>query len=131
MILAAIVKSILPGLQQPTGLIAEHISHEKAEVEKYVKDPLVHGKISVALFSGTFKAAHNILKGDNLVTIPLLIIHGSEDKITSPEGSVEFAAKSELTTLRLWEGGYHELHNEPFREELFMEVIDWLSKTEM
>lgn len=127
MALAAMVKRILPGLQQSTGLIAEHISRERSEVNKYVKDPLVHGKISVSLFTETYDAASRILKGDSLVTVPLLLIHGTDDKITSFEGSKELAEKAEAATLRLWEDGYHELHNENFKEEMFAEIEAWLN----
>ena len=41
--------------------------------------------------------------------VPALIIHGSDDLITSPDGSREFAKKSGKVVLKIWEGGYHEL----------------------
>ena len=44
LILASVMKYILPGLIQPSGLNVNHISHDKNVVEKYKSDPLVHGK---------------------------------------------------------------------------------------
>ena len=55
--MAAIMRFILPGLIQPSGLNVSYISHDPAVVEKYKNDPLVHGKISVSLFHGAMSAA--------------------------------------------------------------------------
>ena len=58
-------------------------------------------------------------------------MHGTADKLTSPEGSKEFAASApkDLVTLKLWEGFYHELHNEPEsdRNEVFAYITNWLN----
>src|ERR1035437_1620239 len=43
LILAAIMKNLVPGLVQASGLNVNYISHDGGEVEKYIKDPLVHG----------------------------------------------------------------------------------------
>ena len=72
-------------------------------------------------------AASYSLEHASDLKIPTLIIHGSDDLITSPEGSREFAEKSEKATLRIWEGGYHELHNEPFKDEVFNYIMDWIN----
>jgi acylglycerol lipase len=126
--LASVMKHILPGLIQPSGLIVNHISHDGNEVEKYKTDPLVHGKISVSLFHGAMTAADYSLKHASELKIPLLLIHGSDDQIASPEGSREFAGKSSMTQLKIWEGGYHELHNEPFKDEVFNYIINWINR---
>ena len=97
-------------------------------VEKYKKDPLVHGKISVSLFHASMTAAKYSLSHASELKIPLLIMHGSDDLLTSPDGSREFAAKTNLAELKIWEGGYHELHNEPFKDEVFKYIIDWINK---
>lgn len=128
MVLASAVKSILPTLIQSTGLVADHLSHDKEEVRKYISDPLVHSKISVALFTGVYNAGRNILRLGSRIDVPLLLIHGTDDRITSPSASAELAAKSGMIELRLWDGGYHELHNESFRDELFSEIVEWLNK---
>ena len=60
--------------------------------------------------------------------IPTLLIHGSDDLITSPDGSREFAGKTSMVELKIWDGGYHELHNEPFRKEVFKYILDWIKK---
>ena len=59
--------------------------------------------------------------------IPVLLIHGSDDLINSPDGSREFAKKTAMVELKIWEGGYHELHNEPFKDEVFKYIINWIN----
>ena len=100
----------------------------KTAVEKYENDPLVHGKISVSLFSGAMTAAKYSLAHASELKIPTLLMHGSDDKITSPEGSREFAAKADKVELKLWDGGYHELHNEIFKDEVFKYIMNWINR---
>ncbi len=127
MILASVVRFILPGLTQPSGLVVEHISHDEEEVEKYKSDPLIHGLISVSLFYNAVKAGRNSLNNASGLKVPTLLLHGSDDHICSPDGSREFASKSELVELRIWDGGFHELHNEPFKEEVFTCILNWIN----
>ncbi len=126
--MAGVMKYILPGLIQPSGLNVSHISHDQDVIEKYKNDPLVHGKISVSLFHGAMSAAANSLAHASELKIPTLLIHGSDDQICSPEGSREFASKNSKVELKIWDGGYHELHNEPFKDEVFRYIINWINK---
>ncbi|MBE3093972.1 MAG: alpha/beta hydrolase [Actinobacteria bacterium] len=128
LIMAFVMKNLLPGLIQPSGLIVSHISHDEAVVEKYKTDPLVHGKISVSLFHGAMTAAAYSLKHASDLKVPTLMLHGSDDLVYSPEGSREFAGKTSLADLKIWDGGYHELHNEPFKDEVFAYIINWINR---
>lgn len=126
--MASVVKYILPGLTQPSGLNPEHLSRDRDVVDSYISDRLVHDRISVSLFHNAARAADNSLSGSSLLKIPLLLMHGSDDQITSPEGSRKFASGNDLTEIKIWDGGYHELHNEPFREEVFSYITGWINR---
>jgi acylglycerol lipase len=128
LILASVMKNLLPGLIQPTGLRTSHLSHDKAVVEKYIADPLVHGKTSLRLYYGALNAANHSLEHASELNVPTLIIHGSDDLVNSPDATREFAAKSERAELKIWEGGYHELHNESFKDEVFAYIIGWINR---
>ena len=128
LIMASVMRYLLPGLIQPSGLNVSHISHEENVVEKYKTDPLVHGKISVSLFHEAMNAAKYSLAHASELKVPTLIIHGSEYMICSPEGSREFAAKTGNAELKIWEGGYHELHNEPFKDDVFKYIMNWINR---
>jgi alpha-beta hydrolase superfamily lysophospholipase len=127
MMLASIMKSIYPGLVQASGLVVDDLSHDREVVEKYIADPLVHDKISVSLLVNATKAASYALEHAAELKVPLLLMHGSDDKICSPEGSREFASKTKLAELKIWDGGYHELHNETFRQDVFAYLLKWIN----
>jgi acylglycerol lipase len=128
LVLASIMKSLLPSLVQPSELIVSHISHDQKVIDDYVSDPLNHDKISVGLFHSAIAAASYSLLHAGDLKIPLLLMHGSEDMLTSPEGSRDFAAKTKMAELKIWEGGYHELHNETFKDEVFSYIEKWTDK---
>ena len=125
---AALMNYILPSMVQPSGLVVEHLSRDNMVVEKYRNDNLVHGKISLRLFSDAVKSASYVLSHAGDLRIPLLIMHGDSDLITSPEATAELAEKTSLAQMKIWEGGYHELHNEHFRNEVFTEIIGWIER---
>ena len=126
--MASFLKYLLPSLIQQSGLDSIQLSHNEEVVEKYNNDPLVHFKISVSLFYGAINAAKYILSHASELRIPTLLLHGSDDQICSPDGSREFASKSDKVELKIWDGGYHELHNEPDNQEVFYYIIKWINR---
>ncbi len=128
LLLARIMKSLLPSLIQPSGLIVSHISHDQKVIDAYIADPMVHDKISVGLFQSMISAAEYSLSHATDLKIPVLLLHGSDDLITSPQGSRDFASKTNMAELKVWDGGYHELHNEIFKDEVFAYIINWIEK---
>lgn len=124
--LAAVMKYIVPGLTLPAGLEPAHLSHDKDVVKKYINDPMVNGKLSIGLFNIIINTARDTMANASGLVTPVLLIHGSDDMITSPEASRELAGKSVLVELKIWDGGYHELHNEPFKEDVFSLILEWM-----
>jgi len=127
-ILVSVIKSFLPGLTQLTGLNPSHLSHDEKVINNYINDPLVHRKISLSLFYSALTSAKYSLAHASELKIHTLMLHGNDDLITSPEGSREFAAKSGMVELKIWDGGYHELHNELFKDKVFTYIISWINK---
>ena len=62
------------------------------------------------------------------ITVPVLIMHGSDDTLADPAGSVRFssAVGSSDRTVSIWPGCYHELHNEPEADDVLTTIIDWI-----
>jgi alpha-beta hydrolase superfamily lysophospholipase len=125
--LAMAVKRVAPSMVQPSGLIVNYISRDSDVVSEYLADPLVHDRISVSLFNGAMTAASYSLSNASLLTVPLLLMHGTGDLITSPEGSRRFSEVAPGTELKLWDGGYHELHNDIIKEEVYGFISGWLA----
>lgn len=127
-ILAGLMKSLYPSLIQPSKLIVSFISHDQKVVNDYISDPLNHDKISVGLFQSAVSAAEYSLLHAGDLKIPLLLMHGSDDQLTSPQGSRDFASKTNVAELKIWDGGFHELHNETFRDDVFVYLANWIEK---
>jgi alpha-beta hydrolase superfamily lysophospholipase len=125
---AMLASKVIPGFVQASGLNTGYLSHDASVIEVYKSDPLVHDKISVGLFAAATNAAKFSLANASKLKIPALILHGSDDMICSPEGSRNFASGTPRAELKIWDGGYHELHNEPFRKEVFSYIINWIKK---
>lgn len=130
--LAKMMINIFPSFTEDTGLDVEQISRDTEEVEKYRNDPLVHSRMSAALFFALYNSGLEILDGNEELTTPVLLIHGTGDGLTSHKASEEFAASHTLADLHLWEDSRHELHNEINKNEVLNFVGKWLqNKLEM
>jgi alpha-beta hydrolase superfamily lysophospholipase len=126
--LAQWVSGILPGLVQSSKLDVTAISKDPKEVKRYVDDPLVHDKISTAFFVGVHEHGLWALDHASDLKTPLLLYHGTADKLTSHDASKEFASRVKGdVTFRSLEGFFHESHNEPERGELFKLILDWIN----
>ena len=123
----SVLKYVLPGLTLSTGLDTSYLSVDETVIENYKSDLLVHGKISVSLYHGAMNSARHSLANASELKVPTLMLHGSDDRICSPEGSKEFAGKSDKTEFKIWDKGYHELHNEPFKNEIFIYILNWIN----
>lgn len=119
--------SLLPGTTLPSGLNPAEISRDTGVVEKYIHDPLVHDKITLGLGKIMLGMNKWTLTHAGEFPLPLLLLHGKSDKIAYPSGSTEFAAAlKQNCTLALWDGAYHELHNEPEKAEVFKTMTMWI-----
>ncbi|MBE9509660.1 MAG: alpha/beta hydrolase [Bacteroidetes bacterium] len=132
LVLAKAMKRILPGLLQPSGLNIGNISHDPEVVKAYENDPLVHDRISVRMFISVYTRGEWALANAGKLDRSVLLMHGGDDKITSSDASRRFAEKAgKNVELKIWEGMYHELHNEKIKDEVFGYIIDWLKKQEL
>lgn len=123
------IQAVWPGLSQSSGLKTQHLSHNQGVVEEYSKDPLVHGQITAKLFHCATEGGKSILAKADQLYVQTLLLHGSKDYITSPDASRRFAeASSKFTEFKLFEGLFHELHNEDRKDEVFAVIVKWLEK---
>lgn len=125
---AKVMGSLVPKMTLASGLDVSAISHDPEVIKAYNADPLVHDLISVGFGKILLQVCRYNLAHAGEFPLPLLLLHGKEDAIAFPSSSIEFAAALEgRCTLVLWEGGFHELHNEAFQKDVFKTMIDWLN----
>ena len=122
-----LLQKIAPSITMGNELDANHISRDKIEIDKYNNDPLVHDKISPN-FSLTFiETGKWAIDNASILQTPMLLLHGTEDKIIDYKGSEEFANNAENASLKLYEGGYHELQNDLCKKEMLEDAVNWLN----
>ncbi|MGD0474636.1 MAG: alpha/beta fold hydrolase [Candidatus Velthaea sp.] len=105
------------------------LSRDRAVVDAYATDPLVHhGKIPAQSLSEMASAAAAAFAAAPQWRIPAYIVHGEADRIIAPAGSRRFAAAAggADVTLRLVAGGYHEPFNDPGGAALVDDVAAWI-----
>ena len=107
------------------------VSRDPKVVDAYNNDPLVgKNKLSAKLLVGFDTSMAEVKQQAQVINLPLLIMHGAADKLTMPSGSqwLYEQVASEDKTLKLYEGLYHEIFNEPEAPSIYQEVIEWLDK---
>ncbi len=124
--LARLVQAVVPKLSLSNEVQLEHLSRNPQVMIDCMNDTLVHNRISAKLGVCFLDAGLEALEVTSEFPFDLLLMHGVEDQITCHHSSVEFAEKAgEFCTLKLWSDLYHELHNEPEKEEIFDFVVAW------
>ena len=126
--LAKIISLVLPKLRL-IKLDASAVSRDPEVVRDYVTDPLVyHSGIPARTGAEMNRAMERIRQGMETLEVPLLIMHGTDDLLADPEGSRQLYdhAESDDKDLRLYEGLYHEILNEPEKAEVLADMVEWL-----
>ena len=93
-------------------------------------DPLILGESQPAQTAKVMiDAAGRLNEEFSLIKLPVLILHGTEDKATNPSGSQFFYdnAGSMDKTLKLYEGHYHDLLNDVDKEIVMADINDWIN----
>lgn len=95
----------------------------------YNSDPLVAKEISVGLLNSIFKGVGYLKEHGQDFTAPVLILHGCNDGIVSPKDSMELFQDIGSTdkSLRIYAHLFHEIMNEPVKDQILDDVILWLN----
>lgn len=129
------VLSILKGLDHIAPhahvytLKNENFSRDPLFVESMNNDPLIKGESEpTQTASVMIDAARRLNREFPLIKLPVLILHGTEDKATNPSGSQFFydTAGSTDKTLKLYDGHYHDLLNDLDKEVVMADITNWI-----
>jgi acylglycerol lipase len=127
-----VLSRVLSALTPRLPLIAVDpslISRDPAVVEAYVQDPLVHhGKLPARTVAELARAIESFPQSVRAITVPTLIMYGTEDRLCPPRGSVMLSERIGAAdrTLTAYEGLYHEILNEPEQARVLDELAVWL-----
>lgn len=128
--LGKVLYNLAPSFQMDNGLKREGLARDPAVVAAYNADPLVHGKISARLALDMLgHGKEMIADAGAFPAVPLLLMQGSKDMLVSPPMTDQFAKgfKGDLM-YKVWDGMYHELHNEPEKQQVLDTITGWLDQ---
>ncbi|MEW4466656.1 lysophospholipase [Parasphingorhabdus sp. JC815] len=114
------------------ALDANGISRDTEVVADYLADPLVSGsKISARLAAEMMVQMEKIQSEAAKITIPLMLLHGENDSLTAPEGSVFLHERisSDEKKLKIYPELFHEVFNEPEKDLVLSDMTDWIKRT--
>jgi acylglycerol lipase len=107
----------------------EDFSRDLNVVRLMNEDPLIEHETQPTKTVAEMVRADERLKRDfPLFKLPLLILHGTQDKVTKPSGSQMFYDKASSTdkTLKLYQGHFHDLLNDVGREQVLADIKGWI-----
>jgi alpha-beta hydrolase superfamily lysophospholipase len=122
--------ALVPGL--PVQELDESlISRDPAVVEAYRTDPLVyHGRVPAGVGRALLQVGETMPQRAPALTAPLLVVHGSDDGLIPVDGSrrlVDCVGSTDVE-LKVYPGLYHEVFNEPERDQVLDDVVSWITK---
>jgi alpha-beta hydrolase superfamily lysophospholipase len=115
----------LPGQK----LSSASVSRDPAVVKAYDEDPLNYrGKLKAGVGGAMLRAMDSFPSRLPSLRLPLLVMSGTEDQLVNPQGArlVDQLAGSSDKTLKMYDGLYHEIFNEPEKELVLGDLSDWL-----
>ncbi|ADI14986.1 alpha/beta hydrolase fold protein [Truepera radiovictrix DSM 17093] len=112
-------------------LDTDALARDKRVVARYRNDPLVyHGKVKARLGAELLQAGPYVLERAPSIRLPLLLMHGTGDRIAAVSGTQRFFERvgSSDKTLKLYDGAFHELFNDYGKEAVQRDVLAWLER---
>ncbi len=126
--LSKVVGAVLPWV--PAVRVDEAaLSRDPAVAREVRRDPLVpSGNAPARTGAELLRAIELIDARIEYLSLPLLVLHGTADRLADPDGSRYLAenVSSGDVTLKLYEGFYHETLNDPERDRVVDDILRWL-----
>ncbi|RUS45421.1 alpha/beta hydrolase [Cohnella sp. AR92] len=127
--LGRFVERIYPHYTNHRPLVAERLTSDPAMIRRIAEDPEGHGYITARFFFGVSRAGQWAIANASRLSVPVLLMHGGDDKVTSLQASRQFAENAGANCKLIeWPGYRHELHNETERGAVFAVIRKWLSE---
>ena len=128
-LLGKTVGSMLPDL--PIEQIdPDAVSRDPKVVADYKTDPLVYrGKLPAGIGKALLLVGESMERTAPSITAPLLVVHGEDDQLVSAEGSrlLVRCIGSKDVALKVYPDLYHEVFNEPERDQVLDDVTNWIT----
>jgi alpha-beta hydrolase superfamily lysophospholipase len=129
MALGRVMSRIWPRFSLEVGMDLSGLARDPSVVEAVVADPLFHRRGTARLSTEVTSAIARVQACAPRFPLPLLILHGSDDRMVPPDGSRRFFAQVRQADREYHEypGGYHGLFADLNHQEVLKDVERWIS----
>ena len=129
-LLLRVLGTVAPNVGLGNGLKPAWLSRDTGVVARYVADPLVHRRVTPQLVRFIVDEGRHVLALAPRWRVPTLLMWAQADRCVSPAGSQAFASAAPrgVVTAQGWPGLYHEIFNEPERDQVTTRLTDWMAR---
>jgi len=126
--LVKIISRLSPRMLFPSDLDTSAVSSDPAVVKAYIDDPLVSEKVSARWYTSITRAMAEVQGKAGDLCIPTLLMQSGADRLVDPKTTRQWAENvpAEYIEFVEWDGLYHEMFNEPQKDQVRARVTDWL-----
>lgn len=110
--------------------LSDGVCSDEDVIKAYIEDPLVEKQISTGLIYSLFEGIDWLIENPNSFVDPVLLLHGANDGIVSEKDSRDFFGDiaSKDKSLKIYANLFHEIFNEPCKDEIINDAINWIEK---
>jgi alpha-beta hydrolase superfamily lysophospholipase len=128
MALGRIMSHIWPRFSLEVGMDLSGLARDPKVVEAVLADPFFHRRGTARLSTEVTRAIERVQTRAGDLAVPLLILHGSADRMVPPEGSRAFFTKVRYPDreFREYLGAYHGLFADVNQLEVLGDLERWL-----
>ena len=129
-VLARALSVLAPSLPL-VAIDASLVSRDPEVVRDYESDPLNHhGKLPARTVAELSLAINRFPDAVGAITVPTLILYGTADRLCPPAGSIMLGERIGAVdiTVKSYPGLFHEILNEPERDEVLTDIRGWLAE---
>jgi alpha-beta hydrolase superfamily lysophospholipase len=121
---------VAPRLRMDRPIATDMLSRDPEVGRAYSEDSAVLRQMTLGMGAGFLSAVGRTAAAADRVRVPMLLLHGADDRLCLAEGSRRFFAKLTVpaSDLRVYPELRHEIFNEPEREAVFEDVLAWMRR---
>jgi alpha-beta hydrolase superfamily lysophospholipase len=129
MALGRVLSRVWPRFSIRTGMDLSGLARDPAVTATVLADPLFHRVGTARLSTEVTAAIARVRAGAPRFSLPLLLLHGSADRMVPPDGSRDFIARVRFhdRELREYAGAYHVLFADLDHERVLADVERWIA----
>ncbi|MDH3923705.1 MAG: lysophospholipase [Xanthomonadales bacterium] len=128
-LMVSILSRVAPRMLVDSELDSQAISRDAAVVKAYADDPLVSQKVSTRWYSEIIRSMKKAHNEASALQIPMLVMQSGADRLVDPGAAARWVQLTPdgLVEYVLWEDLYHEMFNEPEKDQVRSKTLQWLA----